>query len=521
MDGKRTTLAAVGLVTLIFINLLAWGLRDSASLDSAAIRHSSDMQHHPALPPRSIVLAFFLPLGRKPVPVDVTHLSTVSELAREAVAELALPAKLGRAVTAADVSVFVISREDALQIVAGGAASAHGAALGALDPFDFSTFDSNDLGKGSCLLLELVEAVPVILASASPALTVSRCALPANRKDATWPINSVIPSAQGYCKEERDVCPSIFLSLERIWADINALFPSAMSRFVVNIGAKDGVGADPLYPLLLAVPDIGGVFIEPSNEDFPRMSEHYRSRFPNAQLIHAGIDIFNAVELAKGTRREGSPYPSAASGLDVLKLDIDSCECQILEILMQDPFFAHAKIIQIETNHHLPPPLLWRDMCYDGHHGRSGNSLDVWGCSAQSAYEIVKGAGFELLQYDWPDAVFVHRNFSRSVFPCIMDGHADAHSLFLRNYWIGLQHARLVYSRFPGHQNNRAFVAALPDFANAAFHDPIAALVQLKETFKGTLIKRPLWVEVGVAGTGIFGNITTTPEGEVILSIHA
>ena len=473
------------------------------------------MQHYPSLPPRSIVFAFFLPLGRKPVPVDVTRISTVSELAREAVAELALPAKLGRAVTAADVNIFVISREDALQIVAGGPASAHGAALGALDPVDI-----NNLGKGSHLLLELVEALPVILAPAFPT-PVSRCALPANRKDSTWPINSVAPSAQGYCKEESDVCPSIFLSLDRIWADINAIFPFAMSRFVVNIGAKDGVGADPLYPLLLAVPDIGGVFIEPSNEDFPRMSEHYRSRFPNAQLIHAGIDIFSAAKLAKGTRQEGSPYPSAASGLDVLKLDIDSCECHILEILMQDPFFAHAKIIQIETNHHLPPPLLWRDMCYDGRHGRSGHSLDVWGCSAQSAYEIVKGAGFELLQYDWPDAVFVHRNYSRSVFPCIMDGHADAHSLFLRNYWIGQQHARSLYSRFPWHQSNRAFVAALPDFASAAFHDPIAALVQLKETFKGTLSKRPLWVEVGVAGTGIFGNITTTPEGEVTLSIHA
>ena len=108
------------------------------------------MQHYPTLPPRSIVFAFFLPLGRKPVPVDVTHLSTVSELAREAVAELALPAKIGRAVTAADVNIFVISREDALQIVAGGAASAHGAALGALDPLDFSR-----LCKNCSLMLEL------------------------------------------------------------------------------------------------------------------------------------------------------------------------------------------------------------------------------------------------------------------------------------------------------------------------------------------------------------------------------
>ena len=202
--------------------------------------------------------------------------------------------------------------------------------------------------------------------------------------------------------------PSIFVSLDRIWDEINRFFP--MSSFVVNIGANDGIKADPLFPLRESHPDIGGVFIKPSDLYFS-LAANYERRFPNAQLVHAGVDIYNAAERANGAQKQGAPCPSASSGLDILKLEIDSCECHILEKFIADPFFAAAKVIQIETNHHLLPPLAWQDMCSNGVHGRSGTSPDVWDGSVQSAYDIVKSAGVELLQYDWPDAVFVHHNF--------------------------------------------------------------------------------------------------------------
>ena len=54
------------------------------------------------------LLAFFLPLGHTLVPVDVSGLRMFGKVARAATAELALAAKLGHAVTAADVRVFVI-----------------------------------------------------------------------------------------------------------------------------------------------------------------------------------------------------------------------------------------------------------------------------------------------------------------------------------------------------------------------------------------------------------------------------
>ena len=65
------------------------------------------------------------------------------------------------------------------------------------------------------------------------------CTLPFQRVNASWPINSVDPTdPSGACKEREDVCPSIFLSLLRIWRELLKYAPKKMSRFVINVGAK-------------------------------------------------------------------------------------------------------------------------------------------------------------------------------------------------------------------------------------------------------------------------------------------
>ena len=65
------------------------------------------------------------------------------------------------------------------------------------------------------------------------------CTLPFQRVNASWPINSVDPAdPSGACKERADVCPSIFLSLLRIWRELSKYAPKKMSKFVINVGAK-------------------------------------------------------------------------------------------------------------------------------------------------------------------------------------------------------------------------------------------------------------------------------------------
>ena len=200
-----------------------------------------------------------------------------------------------------------------------------------------------------------------------------------------------------------------------------------------------------------------------------------------------------------------APYPSPGRTLDVLKFDIDSCDCHYIEVLLRDSFF-HAKLLQVETNHHLPPPIVWKDMCLNGVNGRVGKGWDVWGCSVQAAYDVVKRHGYELLQYDFPDALFVKSEF-RGAFPCMRFDAPGAG--FERAYWVGYWSARDHYNRFASHQQERDFNAAAPEFASRAFVDPAGALQVLLDKFGGTLGKgNEMWVEVGVAGTRVAGNIT-------------
>ena len=78
----------------------------------------------------------------------------------------------------------------------------------------------------------------------------------------------------------------------------------------------------------------------------------------------------------------------------------------------------------------------------------------------QAAFDIVRPHGYRLLQYDWPDAVFVHRNYA-GAFPCFTDD-------FMRTYWVGYVHARAHYRRFRKHQTHHDFVAKLPTLAGEA-----------------------------------------------------
>lgn len=334
-----------------------------------------------------------------------------------------------------------------------------------------------------------------------------------SRADPTWPINAVTPVAAGYCKKNvdpnNDVCPSIFLALDRVMHDIAEASPSTVSNFVINIGARDGVVDDPLFPVLEANPTVGGVFIEVDPNWFPQLQGNYGSRFPNAQLVQTGVSPTNAVELCKGdatAASRGAPYPSGERTVDVFKFDIDGCECHILEVMMRDSFY-HAKIIQLEVNHMVPPPISWRDMCRDDVNGRSNHGLDVWGCSIQAAYDVLRPHGYELLQYDWPDAVFVHKNYTRTVFPCIMDPAAESHALFIKNYWLGWTHARKNYGRFVWHQRNTTLTNSLVEMGLMAYLEPRETLAVLASATAHELDKRPLWVEVGVSGTRIKANI--------------
>ena len=172
--------------------------------------------------------------------------------------------------------------------------------------------------------------------------------------------------------------------------------------------------------------------------------------------------------------------------------------------------WSRPKIIQIELNHILPPPIAYRDMCGRDAHtgsdapGRSGipydASLDVWGCSMQAAYDLVRPHGFRLLQYDWPDGVFIHEDYV-DAFPRIPWLVPEN---FAAAYWNGRIWADEMYSRMQAHVTDRAWVVAMMNSANSAFLHPRQWLQgHIIRRWNATWRKRPLWIEMGITGTGV------------------
>jgi len=123
------------------------------------------------------LFAFFLPLSRTPVPVNIAGLRSGGEVASAAVAALALYAKLGRAVTSADVHMFVISGREANLLTTDPSHDISevslGSRIGALD-----VFDAAHLPEDSCLLLQLqvppLNGAPLVNATAISKVTVAR-----------------------------------------------------------------------------------------------------------------------------------------------------------------------------------------------------------------------------------------------------------------------------------------------------------------------------------------------------------
>ena len=123
---------------------------------------------------------------------------------------------------------------------------------------------------------------------------------------------------------------------------------------------------------------------------------------------------------------------------DVLKIDIDRCDAQLLDLVLER---YKPKIIIIEVNQYIPPPLVVAEYCdYSTDPVRNGTSMNppchpsvakpgspkiptcIWKSSAAYVYQVVmrasrdKEKAYSLIQMDWPDLVFVRLDLADGVF---------------------------------------------------------------------------------------------------------
>ncbi|CAK9013294.1 unnamed protein product [Durusdinium trenchii] len=164
----------------------------------------------------------------------------------------------------------------------------------------------------------------------------------------------------------------------------------------VNLGARDGVGDDPLQFLLQ----------DPRHVDFalavemdPEYCQRHRQHLPHVQVLCLQVSEATMPEiLQKVPRAARRPkYPQAARQyLGAIPLRFLSS--------------VRAKLVVLEVFDGLPPPL--RFSLHEHPQLASWGGLTVWGCSLSYQVRMLKPLGYHLVWYGAGNAIYVHRSVS-------------------------------------------------------------------------------------------------------------
>eukprot|EP00927_Polykrikos_kofoidii_P060880 TRINITY_DN55785_c0_g1_i1.p1 TRINITY_DN55785_c0_g1~~TRINITY_DN55785_c0_g1_i1.p1 ORF type:complete len:561 (-),score=81.68 TRINITY_DN55785_c0_g1_i1:62-1744(-) len=195
---------------------------------------------------------------------------------------------------------------------------------------------------------------------------------------------------------------------------------------IVNVGAGNGLGEDPLRDLLFGnssstgyTSRIGGVAIEENTQLHAQLLENLRAA-PRVAAVRAKVTPANAWQLV----REGLETPVAQPlllhavgnghrrlSVDFLKVDIDSYDCVVAEALLDhvDPSYVF-----IEMNAAIPPPFqfvrLYRETWLYHPHNYSLHDHQRWspsfGCSLSYIVRRFAKRRLWLMFMDGSDLVF-------------------------------------------------------------------------------------------------------------------
>ena len=135
----------------------------------------------------------------------------------------------------------------------------------------------------------------------------------------------------------------------------------------------------------------------------------------------------------------------------------------------------------------------------------------------QAAYDLVRPHGFLLLQYDWPDGTFIHEDYLEA-FPQLPWLQPEN---FAAAYWNGRTWADVMNNRVHRFTTDRAWMVEMMNTASSAYLHPRQWLQEyIIERSYRFWRKRPLWIEIGVTGTGVSVRIecnsTVSLVGEIL-----
>jgi len=173
--------------------------------------------------------------------------------------------------------------------------------------------------------------------------------------------------------------------------------------FFVNLGASDGIDADPL--LRFTRTGVRGVAVEMDSE----RCAAYRKNFDSTLVTLLCLRL----------TREALPTVAAAvpiGGYDVLKVDLDSYDCELLWSLLHD-FEHRPSCIILEVNTAFPPPFEFSMLHHPAWDEANMTSLPhhlAYGCSLSYAVRLLTrqlpAPRYVLLQMAKKDALFLRED---------------------------------------------------------------------------------------------------------------
>ncbi|CAE7237201.1 unnamed protein product [Symbiodinium natans] len=197
----------------------------------------------------------------------------------------------------------------------------------------------------------------------------------------------------------------------------------SMSYTFLDVGPADGEGhQSPLFDFMKAHRDrIRGVALE-GNETF---CTKYRMNWPEVDLqcghLTAGRLYDHAPFFLKSLRSVCSPHGEGGGAhcVDVWKVDIDSIDCTVLEVLLRrSELDLRPKAVILEVNPHFPPPYKFSVLGVQGPESDGDfwarNMMGLYGCSLSHQVDILRDFGYWLIGFDHKDALFVHKNFAHA-----------------------------------------------------------------------------------------------------------
>ena len=193
-------------------------------------------------------------------------------------------------------------------------------------------------------------------------------------------------------------------------AELQAKLGRPLKRFI-NIGANDGLVGDPVWQLYSAVRGQPGA-LDVAFELDPKNCAAHRENIPEATLLCSPVTPATVWKLL------GRALPAEASPVlhvDMLKVDIDSFDCAVVEALLGGGGRRlRPRLVMLEVNDAIPPPFRYALGFEPGALRRNvslesitcqGN-IPVFGCSLAYQVRQMRGHGFGLVHFWFGNAVF-------------------------------------------------------------------------------------------------------------------